>query len=81
MLERKEYLKILKEMFTENVDYPFDGTEEVSDFKTFIRKVLDEAESLYTDEYHYREFPDFKDFLYTHHVDGVAYSVYIGDMT
>ena len=80
MFDKKECLEILRKMFTNNVNYPFDGSEEVSDFKTFIKKVLCESDSLYTDEHHYRKFPEFKDFLYSHHVDTIAYSVYIGDL-
>lgn len=79
MFDRKECLDILTRMFTDNINYPFDG-EEAVDFKTFIKMVYEEADSLYTDEYYYREYPEFKDFLYTHHVDGVAYSVYTGDL-
>jgi len=80
MLDKKECLDILTKMFTDNINYPFDGTEEVSDFETFVKTVLIEADSLYTDEYHYREYPEFKDFLYTHHVDTLAYNVYTGDL-
>lgn len=79
MYGKDEYLEMLKEMFTDNVNYPFDGSEEVSDFKTFIEIVLSEADSLYSDEYHYREYPEFKDFLYTHHVDTIAYHAYTGE--
>lgn len=79
MFDKEECLEILKNMFTDNVNYPFDGSEEVCDFNTFVNRVLSWAESLYTDEYHYRDYPNFKEFLYTHHVDTVAYSVYTGD--
>lgn len=80
MFDKKEYLEILKKMFTDNVNYPFDGSEKVADFKTFIETVLSEADYRYTDELHYRNYPEFKDFLFTHHVDSIAHYVYIGDI-
>lgn len=80
MTSRAEHLAILTNMFTDNVNYPFDGEEEVSDVKTMATRVLSYAGDVYSEGYHYRECPNFKDFLYTHHVDGIAYSVYIGDM-
>lgn len=80
MFDKKECLEILTKMFTDNVNYPFDGSEKVSDFNTFVQVILREADYRYTDEYHYREYPEFKDFLYTHHVDTIAYYAYIGDL-
>lgn len=79
MYDKKECEGILRKMFTGNVNYPFDGAEEVEDFEIFLKKVLDEADSLYTDEHYYRDYPEFKDFLYTHQVDTIAYGVYTGD--
>lgn len=80
MFNREECLEILRKMLTDNVNYPFDGEQAVPDIETFIDKVLSEADSLYMDEYHYREYPEFKDFLYSHEVDTIAYSVHNGDI-
>jgi hypothetical protein len=59
MYNKKECLEILRKLFTDNVNYPFDGTEQVFSFDTFIEKVLDKADFLYTEEYHYYlKFPE-----------------------
>lgn len=77
--EKEKHLEILEEMFTNDINYPFDGNEAVP-FETFIKRVLSNAERQYSDEFHWREYPDFKDFLYSFEVDSIAYNIYTGDL-
>lgn len=80
--ERMEHFEILEKILKNNVNYPFSGKDderEVPDLETFVLKTLSNAEMEYNDDYFWREYPDFKEFLYTHHVDKIAYAVYIGD--
>lgn len=68
--EKEEHLAILEKMFIDSGAYSF-SSERLG--RVFIADVLWKAECEYTDENYYREYPDFKDFLYTHHVDTIAY--------
>lgn len=77
--ERKERMETLQEMFTNDINYKFDGEERVS-FKTFIKKVLSHAEDKYINESYELKYPDFNDFLYSFEVDTIAYAVYKGDL-
>ena len=69
-VERKE---ALKKMFVDSGEYEFENEEKA---QSFVSDVLSEAENLYSEENFYREYEDVLDFLYTHHVDSIAYHVY-----
>lgn len=67
---KKEYLEALHRMFIKSGEYKFQSK---SDERNFLEKVLWSAKDLYSEEHWYRDYPDFKDFLYTHSVDSLAY--------
>lgn len=66
----QQYYDILYKMFIESKEYVLANKKNE---KEFIQRVLWSAEDLYNRECYYREYPEFKDFLYTHHVDSIAY--------
>lgn len=70
------YKKILRRMLIENNEYSFESEEKA---ERYLDKVLYEANSLYDYEHYYHKYPDFKDFLYTSQVDGIAYHVFEGE--
>lgn len=70
--------QFVRSLFSDNSNFPFDGLEEVPSFHFFISKTLSEAESLYYEKNHAQTYPNFKDFLASHHVETIAYNVYHG---
>lgn len=68
--QKQEYIDILHKMFIQSGEYKLKNK---SDEYDFLEKVLWSTEDLYTEENWYRDYPDFKDFLYTHHADSIAY--------
>lgn len=77
--EREKHLEILRKMFTKDINYKFDGSEAVP-FETFLKKVLSNAERKYSDDFYWRKYPEFENFLYSFKVDSIAHAVYIGDL-
>ncbi|WP_440109948.1 hypothetical protein [Paenibacillus sp. QZ-Y1] len=73
MEEYYEYLKVINDSLVNKGDYIF---KEENDAQRFAREVLSEAENQYSDEGFYHTYEDLKDFLYTHHVDSIAYFIY-----
>jgi hypothetical protein len=63
-------------MFVDSGEYEFES-ENIA--QRFINKVLSQAESLYKGEGYLHKYDDFKDFLYTSEVDGIAYFVFEGE--
>lgn len=72
----KEYLELLKKMFVDSGEYSFKN-EELA--QKFIKDVLWKAEDQYSSEGYYHKYKDFKEFLYTHHVDAIAHWTYQDD--
>ncbi|KAF6620601.1 hypothetical protein HFE03_08085 [Paenibacillus sp. EKM102P] len=73
MEEEYERLKVINDTLVNKGEYIF---KEENAAQKFAREVLSEAENQYSDEGYYRTYEDFKDFLYTHHVDSIAYFIY-----
>lgn len=70
---KKECLLIIMDTLVNKGEYDFeDGSEAVK----FAKDVLSQAEEEYSLEGYFHEYEDFKDFLYTHHVDTMAYHIY-----
>lgn len=69
----KENLQIIKDTLVNKGEYDF---EDKAKANKFAKDVLFEAEEQFTSEGYYRKYNDFKEFLYTHHVDGIAYQIY-----
>ena len=72
-MERKEYLKIIKDTLVNNGEYDF---ENMTKANKFAKQVLSEAEDKYSNEGYQHKYEDFKEFLYTHHADTIAYWIY-----
>ncbi|MCP1184910.1 hypothetical protein [Paenibacillus sp. 1781tsa1] len=73
MEEYYEHLQVINDTLVNKGDYFF---KENSAARRFASEVLSEAENQYSDEGFYHTYEDFKDFLYTHHVDSIAYFIY-----
>lgn len=70
---RKEYLQIINDTLVNKGEYDF---KEEKTAQKFAKEVLSEAEDQYIEEGYHHKYNDFKDFLYTHHVDSIAYFIY-----
>jgi len=68
-----KYFAVLTRMFIRSGEYTFQ-TEELA--QKFINELLVEAERAYSDEGYYHKYEEFQEFLYTHHVDGMAFWLY-----
>jgi len=66
----QEYYDILYKMFITSGEYKLMNK---SNEEEFINRILWSADDLYIEERYYREYPELKDFLYTHHIDSIAY--------
>lgn len=75
MNEQKNYDKV-KRLFEQGHHFEF---ESESQEKRYVEYALRAADSLYRDEYHYREYPNFSYFLNTHHVDAILHGIVQGE--
>ncbi|QNR65361.1 hypothetical protein IAQ67_15815 [Paenibacillus peoriae] len=73
MVEESDYLKVISDTLVNKGEYNF---KEEKTAQKFAREVLSEAQYQYEDEGYCHKYEDFKDFLYTHHVDSIAYFIY-----
>lgn len=73
MEKEYEYLKVINDTLVNKGEYNF---KEDKSAQKFAREVLAEAENQYSDEGYFRIYEDFKDFLYTYHIDNIAYFIY-----
>ncbi|MED3912870.1 hypothetical protein P4597_27705 [Peribacillus simplex] len=76
MFYQKECIDVLTRMFINNGEYEFSNQKEA---RKFIKKVLSISEEMYSSEGYYHKYEDFKDFLYTSKVDGIAWDVSQGE--
>jgi hypothetical protein len=72
-MDRKDYLQIINNTLVNKDEYNF---EDKSKAIKFANEVLSEAEDEFSREGYHHKYADFKDFLYTHHVDSIAYFIY-----
>lgn len=70
---REKHLKILNEMFTNNVNYKFSNEKLIS---IFAKQVLNSAESEFSDEGLYHKYDSFESYLYSYEVDTIAHHLY-----
>lgn len=69
----KNYLEIIKRTLVNNGEYDFTN-EEIAN--KFAQRVLYEAENDYRSEGYHHKYKEFEEFLYSHHVDSIAYWLY-----
>ena len=71
MNEQKNYDKV-KRLFEQEHDFKFDSKAHE---KHYVEHALYVADCQYRDEHLYREFPQFEDFLNTHHMDAILHFI------
>lgn len=73
--EQQNYQNV-KRLFEQGHGFEFESEAQE---KRYVEYTLRAADSLYRDEHHYREYPQFERFLNTHHVDAIVYGVVEGE--
>lgn len=71
-----ESLNLIKRLYVNNGEYDFDNEE---DSETYAKRLLSLIENEYSGEGYYHKYEELKEFIFTHHADSIAYSLYEGD--